>query len=69
MSKMQPDRHMVAQIVVEEMMTWTATAPEAEVRARLYDLSERLIRYFSVWYATPDPLPGLPGGVPLGSPQ
>lgn len=61
----EPTRHAVAQLIVEEMMTWNPAHSEAERRDALYALSDRLIRYFDLAHLQPAILPGLPGGPAL----
>lgn len=63
---MEPTPHNVSQIIIEEMLKWKAVgATEQERRDDLTNLSERLIRYMSVFYAQPEQLDGLPGGHPI----
>lgn len=66
---LKPTSHNVAQVILEEMMQWKATANEAKRREELYALSDRLIRYFAIFAAQPTQLDGLPGGHPLGTPR
>lgn len=61
----KPTTHRVAQVIVEEMMTWNPAHSEAERRDALYALSDRLIRYFDLAHMQPGILPGLPGGPAL----
>lgn len=66
---LKPAAHNVAQVILEEMMQWKATANETKRREELYALSDRLIRYFAIFNAQPVQLDGLPGGHPLGTPR
>jgi hypothetical protein len=71
----EPTAHNVSQVIVEEMMKWKTTADVEQRRSDLTALSERLIRYFSIFYSSVAPhnpkqhpgaiVPGLPGGLPL----
>lgn len=63
---MEPTANNVSQIIIEEMIKWKSVNPTPEDRKNdLTALSERLIRYFSVFYAQPEQLDGLPGGHPV----
>jgi hypothetical protein len=60
---MDPTPDNVSAIIIEEIMKWKKTgATELERRDDLTSLSERLIRYFAIFYAQPQQLDGLPGG-------
>jgi hypothetical protein len=64
----EPTKHMVAEVIVREMMTWSAKANEKQRREELYQMADALIRYFAVFKHAANPakiLPGLPGGEPL----
>lgn len=63
----KPTRHSVAQVIVEEMMTWNPAHTEAQRREALYAMADRLIRYFDLAHMPPASsiLPGLPGGPAL----
>lgn len=60
---MQPTADNVSAIIIEEMMTWNQKENSVDARRiQLTNLSERLIRYFSVYSMQPEQLDGLPGG-------
>jgi hypothetical protein len=61
-----PTTHQVSQVIVEEMMKWDLKDTTEERREKLYDMADRLIRYFQFYKVAPTALPGLPGGNPLG---
>ena len=73
MSKRMPTKENVAQIILEEMTKWSPNETNVDKRREdLFELCERLIRYFTLFEVIPDPktdpvgiLPGLPGGKPL----
>ncbi|QJR03493.1 hypothetical protein HH800_15690 [Sphingobium yanoikuyae] len=58
----EPTTHMVAEVIVREMMGWDSKANEKQRRNELYGLADALIRYFAVFKPTAKILPGLPGG-------
>ncbi|NBB38659.1 hypothetical protein [Sphingobium yanoikuyae] len=58
----EPTTHMVAEVIVREMMGWNSKANEQQRRDELYGLADALIRYFAVFKPATKILPGLPGG-------
>lgn len=67
-SKRSPTREMVAEIIVTEMAKWSIKDNELQRRDQLFEMCDRLIRYFEFYDSalTYEVLPGLPGGKKLG---